>query len=194
MALNEYTRLFDYLQDFNFHAFDLSIPVPGITAFTPTFGFNSISSPSISVDYESIQEGNWEFSRKVIKSAEVDEITFTRGVYILDSDFWRWIVNAITGYNGGKVGKYFKYNIRRDILLVQFTNKNWGSNEVSNFGVAGFNLRTLGLARVPGKGWVLKNCIPVGYRASSDFDANSDEISISELTIAFEYFEEWSIV
>lgn len=193
MALNETTRLFDYLQNYSFHAFDLTIPVPGITAFTPTFGFNSITSPTISIDFESIQEGNWEFTRKVIKSAEVDEITFTRGVHILDSDFWRWVVNSITGYNGGKVGKFFKYKIRRDILLVQFTGRNWGSNEISNFGLAGINLRTLGLARVPGKGWILRNCIPSGYKATSDLDATSDEISLSELTITFEYFEEWAI-
>jgi phage tail-like protein len=212
----EKVRILDYLQNFNFHAFDLSIPLPGITVFTPTFGFNSITSPSVSLGIEEISEGNYEFKHKVYNGdVEVEAITFTRGVKLIDSDFWRWVVNAITGYKGyedegigGKIGQEINqfikknYKLRRDILVVQFTGANWDllgiesgvSSLLSTMTAGILNLRNLGLARIPGKAWLLKNCIPMDYKAGSDLSADSEDISIAELTVACEYFEEWGLI
>lgn len=45
-------------------------------------------------------------------------------------------------------------------------------------------------ARVPARAWVLKGCIPVRYRPSGDFDALSGAVSLAELELALEMFEE----
>lgn len=59
---------------------------------------------------------------------------------------------------------------------------------------AGF--RALGIesfefaARLPAMMYLLYNCIPVRYKATSDFDANSADVAIQELDLSVEYFEE----
>lgn len=47
--------------------------------------------------------------------------------------------------------------------------------------------------RLPAKAWLLKGCIPTRYKAGSDFDASSGAISIAELDIAIDYFDEISL-
>ncbi len=44
--------------------------------------------------------------------------------------------------------------------------------------------------RIPAKAWLLKGCIPMRYKAASDFDATSSQISMQELEIDYEEFEE----
>lgn len=44
--------------------------------------------------------------------------------------------------------------------------------------------------RIPAKAWILKGCIPTRYKASSDHDAMSSAISIQELDMEYERFEE----
>lgn len=52
----------------------------------------------------------------------------------------------------------------------------------------------LGFTSVPGKVYMLFDCLPVSYKPGSDFDANSNEISIEELTIQMHRFEEFSLM
>lgn len=47
--------------------------------------------------------------------------------------------------------------------------------------------------RVPARGWILHNCLPVRYRAASDFDATSGQVSLMELEVQPEYIEEFSL-
>ena len=48
-------------------------------------------------------------------------------------------------------------------------------------------------ARLPARAWVLHNCIPINYRAASDFDASSGQVSLQELEVQPEYIEELSL-
>lgn len=48
--------------------------------------------------------------------------------------------------------------------------------------------------RVPVRSWLLEGCIPVRYKAATDFDASSGVISLMELDLAVENFEEISLV
>lgn len=48
-------------------------------------------------------------------------------------------------------------------------------------------------ARVPARMWLLKGCIPTGWRPSGDFDASSNNVSIAELTLAVNIPEEFSL-
>ena len=47
--------------------------------------------------------------------------------------------------------------------------------------------------RIPARAWVLNNCLPVRYRAASDFDANSAQVSLMELEVQPESIEEFSL-
>ena len=47
--------------------------------------------------------------------------------------------------------------------------------------------------RIPARGWILHGCLPVRYRAGSDFEAASGEISLMELEVQPEYIEEFSL-
>jgi hypothetical protein len=47
--------------------------------------------------------------------------------------------------------------------------------------------------RIPAKAWVLYDCIPTRYKTGSDFDAMSSDVSLQELDIAVEYWDELSL-
>lgn len=47
--------------------------------------------------------------------------------------------------------------------------------------------------RIPAKAWVLYGCLPSSYRASGDFDATSSQVSLQELTVDYEGFDEISL-
>lgn len=47
--------------------------------------------------------------------------------------------------------------------------------------------------KLPARGWVLHGCVPINYRAASDFDARSGNISLMSLEVQPEYIEEWSL-
>lgn len=61
-------------------------------------------------------------------------------------------------------------------------------------GAAGATLGPVEFApRVPAKAWILYGCIPTRYKTGGDFDASSGEISIQELDVAVEYWDEISL-
>lgn len=48
-------------------------------------------------------------------------------------------------------------------------------------------------AKLPARAWLLEGCIPTRYKAGSDFDATSGQISMMELDVAVERMEEISL-
>jgi phage tail-like protein len=210
----------------------LSFPI-----FTPLFGFSACTAPEMQADVIEINEGNWYFTRKVLKRANISPITLQRGTRYYDSDFWRWMLAGVTGDTAGfdigipllRVGGP---TYRRDLLLIQYFSKfTLGTNFLESLAATaataiGASIATglaeqgaiatanlLGLtgatallseatglnlnigpadlvARVPAKMWLLHDCIPIRYKASGDFDAASSAVSVAELDLACEYFEE----
>ena len=47
--------------------------------------------------------------------------------------------------------------------------------------------------RVPGRAWICHDCLPTRYKAGSDFDASSSDVSIQELEVQPEYVVELTI-
>jgi hypothetical protein len=120
----------DILQVMPFWLFDTGPFTPlALPILTPLFGFSTITAPEIITEYQEISEANWIFKKKILKKGDVSNITMTRGVTFYDSDFWRWIMAALTGDMTG-----IKFNIgiaptgmpiggytpRRMLMLVQF--------------------------------------------------------------------------
>jgi phage tail-like protein len=127
------------------------------------------------------------------------------------------IGNAISGALGLGVSAP---SPRRNLLIVQFTNINIGNLSIPNdpllaavaavgiveigaiFGglaAAGAGAVALGIGpfqfatRIPGRAWLLHNCLPTRYKAGSDFDAASSSISLQELEVQPEHIEEFSL-
>lgn len=115
---------FDPLRDSNFWLYDVA-PVElaaALPVFTPLMGFSAVSSPEINVETQQINEGNWPYTKTVVKSASVGSMTLSRGVSMVQSDFWRWIQAAIQGSTGSSVGvlPIGGISYRRTLLLVHF--------------------------------------------------------------------------
>ena len=161
-------RVLDYMQNYPFWLFD--VPDSEGSMIRPSLGFSSMTAPEISVEQVDIQPGNFEYKTSFVKTADVGAITFQRGVRFFDSDFYDWIVKAVNGNRRS----------RRNVVLVHFM-------------TYGTTIRQLNTAvRVPGKMWVLPGCIPIRYKAASDFDASSADVSIAELEIKPMYMKEVS--
>lgn len=133
--------MFDPLRASRFWLYDVA-PIDGITLpiFQPLSGFNAITSPEITVETLDFHEGNFPFTRHVVKSADVGNITLTRGVTFYNADFFNWIKAALSGttgvgntnnesgFQGFKLNQIGGVTYRRSLLLVHF---------FRNFGVPG---------------------------------------------------------
>jgi len=92
------SALQDHLQVYPFYLIDVApIEALALPIFTPLFGFSEITAPELYVEFETIQEGNWPYPRKVVKAAGVSTMTLQRGALFYDSDFYRWIKTAVSG-------------------------------------------------------------------------------------------------
>jgi len=183
-------RISDYLTTLHFHLLDVSFQIP--TVFNLAFGFRHCSPPEITIDTKEVKEGTYEYKKAVVHGAAAGPIILQQGVQIFNSDFYDWTRSAVIG----------SQSYRRNLMLIQFT-------DVSPFGVGQSGTGPLGgivgglvnavlplndlISRVPGRAWMLTGCIPTHYRAATDFDPLSPDISIMEMTLQPESIDEFSL-
>lgn len=184
------SRFSDYLNTLHFHLLDVSFSIPAV--FNLAYGFRFCSGPEITVDVKEVKEGTYEYKKSVVQGAMAGPITLHQGAQIFNSDFYDWTRSAIKGTQ----------SYRRNLMLIQFT-------DISPFGVGAEGVGPLGglagglvnavlplndlIARIPGRAWMLSGCIPTHYKASSDLDPLSSEISIMELTLQPQDIQEFSL-
>lgn len=181
--------LFDMMQSYPFWVFDASGFAGNIlfSVFDPVLGFAAAGAPEMNVELQEIQPGNWEFKRRAVKTASVGSITLRRGARFYDSDFYNWITAAIRG----------NQPVRRTLVLVQFLG--WRPLKQvlgQSPGSSGFGTEVAALSlaeRLPGRAWVLHDCIPTRYRPGDDFDASSGAVSIQELEVQPEHVSELTL-
>ena len=125
MARNAIT---DFLSDSNFWLIDVA-PIESIASplFMPIAGFNGISMPEITAEVHDIPVGIGWGHYKVVKGADYSSVTLTRGTRFFDSDFWNWMMAAITGDTATSALNFRAGSKsiggpspRRDLLLVHF--------------------------------------------------------------------------
>lgn len=194
--LNRKSRFSDFILNTHFHVMDVSFTLPVV--LTPVYGFRTATAPELSLNTKDVKEGNYEHPRPVIKDASVPELTLTQGVRWGNSDFYDWSKSAVSGA-GAKT-------YRKKLLLVQFSQI--ATSQFSGVAVdlfagagalaaAGTNL-AFGdnggdlVQRIPARAWMLYDCIPVRYKAGSDFDPMGSEVSIAELSIKYVNFTEFN--
>jgi len=236
------SSLSDYLQTYSFWLCDVAPIEPlALPLFTPLLGFTQISAPEITVELQEIVQANWHFKKKVVKAADVSNITLMRGSTWYDMDFFKWIFAALDGSTEGREMPRARQGTalaiggptpRRDLLLIQYmahspipapyayaasvagtlvlqgavTGMVGGAASLGSLSflggaaTAGAGAAMTGLGRslgpievaprIPAKAWILYGCIPARYKAAGDFDATSSAISLQELEIAVEHWDE----
>lgn len=184
------SRFSDYLTNLHFYMMDVSFKTPVV--FNVSYGFRYIQAPELTVNTKEVKDGTNAYHKFVFQSATVGSITLHQGVQIFNSDFYDWIKSSVDGTQ----------SYRRNFVMLQFTDIapfSVGDNGTGPLGgVGGVILNSVMplndlLARVPGRAWMLKGCIPTHYKAATDFDALSADVSIIELTIQPEEFSEFSV-
>ena len=180
-------RLFDKLQNFRFWLLDISPTLePPFFVFLPLFGFQSISGPGMNLTTRDINQGNLVYPTSYVVRTEIDPIVLRRGASFYDSEFWNWASRVLKGEDGP-----------RDLMLIHFT----GYSITTALGAGGgpldlgsvISLGPLSFPlMVPARAWKLYKCLPTRYKVG-DFDATDSEVSINELEIKPEAFEEWAL-
>jgi phage tail-like protein len=186
-------KISDYLQAFHFWMMDVGpIGLTDAPVFTPLLGFASITSPDITSDVFTFREGNYSFERHAIKGASIGGFSVSRAVSFYDSDFWSWVMDAVTGHTLFQVGGPTP---RRDFVLIHYFPRSPiplpydnTDSQVKDIAIADIGPFELS-ARIPARAYVLSGCIPTRWKSGSDFDASSSAISIAELDFVCESVE-----
>jgi hypothetical protein len=180
-------RVTDYLQSHNFWLLEISASAraPLFVAGALTNGFQSITMPELSADAQSFSPLNSYYPEHYYTSFSVGAITLSRGVTAFDSTFYRWIRRSVSGED----------RVQRNLLLLHFAGLGVGEDgePIVNASAPGIGAGNLETIRAFGKGYILWDCIPTRYKAGSDLDATSGEVSIAELDIQPHYFTEFSL-
>lgn len=183
------SRINDFMQNHRFWLMDIS-PAKAFPFFvlgSPFLGFSSITMPEYTAETDEIKQVNSMFKKNVYSGGSVGPITLSRGVRGFDDSMWTWMKRAIMGTEV----------TNRNLLLIHFTSISETSSIVGGIAAAVSNPASLtslsesglpndaweGAAFVPGKVWMLWDCIPTRYKPGSDFEANGGEVSIAELEV-----------
>ena len=170
------SRIFDLLQTHRFWLLDLlpSTVFPFFVLGSPMYGFSSITAPEITLETREIKQYNSMWKQYAYSGGGVGPITLQRGTRMNDDTFYDWVKRSMRGSD----------RTHRTLLLIHYT----GVNALKE--VKGYSLDLPApleawdsVSYVPGRAWVLWDCIPTRYKAGSDFDANSADVSIMELEL-----------
>jgi phage tail-like protein len=128
-------------------------------------GFTECSAPALDIKVrEYIEAGRHMNPLKITQSAMFTDVTLSRGS-ATDPDFLTWITNVFDLNNSGYIPT-MNSKVRRTVKIFQYK-------------------RTGQLAKT----FILYNCIPTAFKASSDFNAITDAISMESLKLAYEGFD-----
>lgn len=147
----------DPFHNFRFHVID-----PSGGNLDPVAGFTQAALPDITVDAQEYREGVFKFTQKYPGIPTISEVQLMKGIFIKDSDFFRWILKTI---NGGE-------DYRTDLVIQQY-------HISDEFGING----------TPSRITRLKEVFPTTVKPTADLDATGSEVSIQECTLAVEEIE-----
>lgn len=171
----------DFLQNFRFHVTaDLAGPESGndplkyeASGDRGVAGFQSVSMPSYSVNASEYRDGISIFTHKQPGIPSAEDITLMRGVVRKDTVLLDWMF------------RYFKGNaFRCDMTIYQWDQTGQPPDRAGRWDKASGGFDSTRSRRVR-----IFNAFPVSVKPGGDMDATSDEISVAEVSIAFERFE-----
>jgi hypothetical protein len=161
----------------------------------------------MSLEINEYPEGNHYFKRHLIQGGNCANVILQRGASFFDAEFWLWMQATIRGTVGSILPPKLELGgQRRNLLLIHFTGysvagiPSGGSSSGSAEALAaagavaqGFLPDVGGILRVPARAFFLIDCMPIRYKAGTDYDASSSEVTIDELELSVDRFEVASI-
>lgn len=171
----------DFLHNFRFHVVvtgfgPLANPVLGTLNGTKvTAGFNSCTAPELSEEAVEYREGHYIYTKKYVGLPTISDLSLGRGVALTDGTFWAWIKDVVEG-NAEYRANLSIYHFHRDAKQQSTSGTTTEMDVDTNAG-----------------GFVRYDCneaFPIRHKVSGDFDATSSEVSIQELDLAIESFNE----
>jgi phage tail-like protein len=168
----------DYLHNMRFHV--TAIGVGGIRPLEVNgpeaeAGFSAVTTPEATVEAVEYKEGQFLFTRKYPGHVTYGDVTMSRGIAKLDTQFYSWIDTVIMG-----TGEY-----RVDLSILHYHR----DEALPGVHSAGLRDVTLLKAAAAAKTYYLYNALPVRCKLSSDLDATDSGVSIMELDVAYETAE-----
>jgi phage tail-like protein len=132
-------------------------------------GFNTCSTPQITLESVEYREGIWTYTRKFPGIPTVDDVTLGRGVTRTETPFYNWAIKAIEG------GQY-----RATMTIYHFHRVGKEPQE--------------GLPRsadefASARKLICLEALPIRFKPATDLDATSSDISIMEMDVACERFK-----
>jgi len=180
------SRLEDLLRSNRFWLVDVipSSTFPFFVLGAPFMGFQSITMPEITLNTDESKQVNSMYPFQTYIGANVSPITLTRGCRVYDDTFYQWVQRAIRGIDMNP----------RNLLLIQYTDINLSTYTGASVEMP-VAMEAWEVAQfLPGRAWLLWDAIPVRYKAGTDLDGTSGEVSIMELDIAIHAVTEFALL
>jgi hypothetical protein len=169
----------DYLQNFRFHVIANLAQPQGETQDPLRFqnapdgaeaGFATFTHPEYTINQVEYRDGLQVFPVHQPGLVSVNEVTMSRGVVRRDTVFLDWCFRYFDGlsYRADLTALQFTQDTQRDRRRVQ---------------------PALGEGAQQARQVVVHEAFPVRVRPGGDLDASSDEVSMAEVDVKFEWFE-----
>ena len=140
-------------------------------------GFVSCTTPDVTLAAVAYREGHYLYTRKYPGIPEMADVEMARGVSKKDTTFWYWLKSAIHG---------------PDEYRADLTIHHYHKSDFAGLPVSGGTLSALvDPASVPGtRQYILHEALPSHHKVAGDLDANTAEVSIMNIGVSYEFFEQ----
>jgi phage tail-like protein len=131
---------------------------------TPAAGFNTCTSPEMTLGVAEYQEGIEAYRRKYPGEPTFAPITMTKGIVKTDTTFYQWVI-------AGAQNQPYRTN-----LIINHYHRDDVSGLVNYAGAT------------PTRVIRLFNAFATRVKMGSDFDSTAADVSIEDLDVEYEYF------
>jgi phage tail-like protein len=176
----------DFLHSMRFHVTTgAEIPDtlrPEIFPSNVPAGFMSCTTPEATTEAVEYREGHFNYPQKYPGNTTVSDITLQKGVTQTGSNFWNWLRVVVEGsgdYRTTVSIKHFNRSVLTRPVPITTASTSGGMPESA----------ALKPSAEPSRIYNLYEAFPIRAKVAGDLDASSSDISVSELDIAFEYFD-----
>jgi phage tail-like protein len=151
----------------------------------PQAGFSAINTPSGTIDVAEYREGQYLYTRKYPGIPTMDDVTMSRGVALTDTDFFFWFTTAIEGTGEYRADLTIRHFHRGDPDVDEFLKGEPRTSIGSGNRNAG---EAVNLNTTVRKDYILHDAFPTAHKVATDLDSTASEVSIMDLTVAYERF------
>lgn len=161
----------DLMQGFRFHVTaqtsvgedPLEFTELGDTFGQAQAGFQSVTIPEVTTEAAEYREGTSKWTQKYPGPPTVSDCTLMRGVAMVDTTFFDWVMSAVDGEE-----------YRADVTIWHYQRA-----EMDQATTAGTSTRR----------YICGNAFGIRAKPAGDFDSTSGEVSLAEVDFAMESLE-----